>query len=98
MSGEEVACAAVSTHLWTDCRNTETRCYPPPQQLRSDFGGFHNGVCHVMKITMAQSNRDIGLITQQTLCFSLDVLVRANKRPIMTSVSTDRDPKRQFEN
>ena len=71
MSGEEVACATVSTHLWTDCHNTETRCYPPPQQLRSDFGGFHNGVCHVMKITTAESDPDLGLLANISVVASM---------------------------
>ena len=35
---------------------------PPIWQLHSDFGNFNNGVCDVMKITIAESNPDIELL------------------------------------
>ena len=49
-----------------------------------DFGDFSGRVCHVMKITSAESNSNMGRLTRQIFCFSPDVLVRANKIPLMT--------------
>ena len=43
---------------------------------------------HVMKITIVESNPDIGLLTQQTLCFSPSVLARASRLPMMTILVT----------
>ena len=34
----------------------------------------NNGVCRVVKIVMAESNLDMELLTQQTFCFSPNVL------------------------
>ena len=62
MLGEKVACAAISPHLFI-LSYMEVQCYPPLWQLQSDFGDFSNGVFHVMKITKAESNPGIGLIT-----------------------------------
>ena len=37
-------------------------CYPPLQQLHSDFGDFSGGVCCVvMEVTMVESHPDTGL-------------------------------------
>ena len=49
------------------------QCSPPIRQLHSDFGDFNNGVYYIMKITIAKRNPDMGLLTQQTICFSLSV-------------------------
>ena len=38
----------------------------------------------VMKVTISESNPDIGLLTQQTFRFSLNILATADKIPIMT--------------
>ena len=35
-------------------------------------------VCHVINITIAESNLEMGIVTQQTVCFSLDILAAAN--------------------
>ena len=44
-----------------------------------DFGDFNDGVDHVMKIAKptAESNPDVGLLTQQTVCVSPGVLARS---------------------
>ena len=65
------------------CMHTviQLQCYPSLRLLHSDFGDFKNGVCHVMKITIAKSNPNKGLLTQPTCCFHPDVLARANKMP-----------------
>ena len=43
-----------------------------------------------MKITTAESNPDMGFLTQQTFWFSPDVPARAHMLPIMTmSVASD---------
>ena len=55
------------------------------RQIDSDFGHFNDRVCHVMKITTAESDPDIRLLTQHTLCCSPDVLASpVNKMSIMT--------------
>ena len=46
--------------------------------------GILNGVCHVMKIITAESDPAIVLFTQQTFCFTLLVLARVSKMPVMT--------------
>ena len=47
-----------------------------------------NFSCHV--ISTAESIPDMGLLTQQTLCFSPDILARTNNMPILTmSVASD---------
>ena len=44
-----------------------------------------------MKITIAESNHNIGLVTQQTLCHSLDVLARDTNMPTVTmSIASNR--------
>ena len=58
---------------------------PPRRQLHSDFGDFNNGVCHVLKITVVESNPDMGLLTKQTVCFSPDLLATANTTSTMTT-------------
>lgn len=43
-----------------------------------------------MKVTIADSNRGMRLLTQQTLCFSPDVVTRANKMLTLTmSLASD---------
>ena len=34
-------------------------------QLLSNFEDFNNAVCHVVKITTAESSPDVGFLTQQ---------------------------------
>ena len=46
-------------HLYT-LSYTQLRCYLPVRQLHSDFGDFSDGVCHITKITIAESNPDVG--------------------------------------
>ena len=57
MLGERVACATVSPHLCI--LSHRFRCYRSVWQLLSDLGYFGDGVCHVMKIIMVESNPDI---------------------------------------
>ena len=55
MMGETVECAAISPHLYIQsCM--QAQCYQPLHQLHSDFGNFNNGVCRVMKLTIAKVN------------------------------------------
>ena len=63
--------------------NTST-VLPATPALHSDFRDLNNEVCHVMKMTVAESNPDMGLLTQQTFRFSLNILATADKIPIMT--------------
>ena len=59
------------------------------RQLHSDFGDYSNGVCRVSRITRAESNPDMGLLTQH-FALSPDVVAGANKMPIMRmSVASD---------
>ena len=51
--------------------------------------GLNHGVCHVMKITIAESIPDKGLVT---FCFSPDILSGTFTMPIMAmSVASDWD-------
>ena len=59
--GEKVACATVSPHL-SLLSYIPVQCYPPLWQLHCDFRDFNNGVCHVLKITTADSSPDMGLL------------------------------------
>ena len=52
---------------------------PPLWQIHLYVGDLDNGVGHVMKIAIAQSNLDTGFLTQQTCCFSSHVPARADK-------------------
>ena len=54
----------------------QVQCYPPFSQVHSDFGDFNNGLCHVMKITIAESNLAFGLRTQYLSYFVLDIRPR----------------------
>ena len=45
-----------------------------------------------MKMTVVGSNPDTGLLTQQTFCFSSDVLAEVREVPVMTlSIARHRD-------
>ena len=44
------------------------------QQLYSDFRGFNNGVCNVIRITITESNPAMELLAQQTFCFRPNIL------------------------
>ena len=66
--------------------------YPPLRQLHSHFRDLKNGVDHFRKITIAESNPDMGLFTQRTFLFIHIVLVRDNKLPVMTlEIASSRD-------
>ena len=62
-----------------------------PQHLHSAFRAFNNRVCIVMKATVGESNPDSELLTQQTFCFSLDVLARRRKNPQIIAMSMASD-------
>ena len=83
MLGETVACATVSQHLYI-LSYIQVRCYPPLRQLHSVFGDLNNGVCHVMKITFAESHPVMGLLAQQTFCVGPEGLARAYRMPRVT--------------
>lgn len=40
----------------------QVQCYLPFWPLRYDFGKFSDGVCHVVKITVAESTPDTGTL------------------------------------
>ena len=58
MLAEKVMCSVISPHLYI-LLDIQVQCYTPLHQVRSIFGDFHNGVCLVMKITVAESNPDV---------------------------------------
>ena len=60
----------------------QVQCYLPLLQLGSELNDFNNGVCHVMKTAIAETNPDAGLVN--ILCFSLSVLAEDNKMLTMT--------------
>lgn len=62
MLGEKIACAAISPHLHI-LLYVQVQCHPPLWQLHSVMGDFSNEVCYVKKITVAESNPDMGLVT-----------------------------------
>ena len=51
------------------CHTIHVQCYLPLWRLHPDFGHFNNGLCHVMKITTAESNLDMGLVVHETFRF-----------------------------
>ena len=61
-----------------------TLTYIQVQKLHSRCWNFNNGIYHVVKTNTAESNPDMGLLIEQTLCLSLTVLARANKTPVTT--------------
>ena len=56
--GEKVACAAVSPNSYM-LSYTHVQCFSPLRQVHFDFGNFNSGVCHVLKMTTAESAPDI---------------------------------------
>ena len=61
MLGETVECATVSPYPHT-LPYMPVQCYLPlRQQLHFDFGYFNDGVGHVMKITIAESNPNVAV-------------------------------------
>ena len=93
---ERIACAAVSPHLYI-LSYLQAQCYPPLRQLHPYVGDFNAGVCHVIKIILADCNPNMGLLTQWRFCLSPDVLTSANNMPIMTtSVASGQGPPGTF--
>lgn len=77
MLDEKVASAAVCS--LKEPSHGQVQCYSPLRQQYSDFGVFSNGVAYVIKITVAESNPHVGLLTQEAFCFlAPSVLVRDN--------------------
>ena len=83
--GEKVACASVSPHLYI-LLYTQVQCWRH-SAAALPLRDFSNGLCHVMKITIAESNPYIEFLTGQTFCFSLRVLARNIEMPIMTMLT-----------
>ena len=82
--GETAAWSGVSTHLYilSDILYMCSVTFPL-WRLLSDVGDFVNGVCQVMKIIVAESSLDTGLLLQQMCCFCRDVWIepiRCQKR------------------
>ena len=72
----EYSITTVSLH-WYMLSSIQVQCCRPLWQLRG------NRVCRVTKITLAESNPDLGILAQLTFCFGLHVLARVNKMPLM---------------
>ena len=74
------------------------QCYSPYQHLlHSDFEDFKNGVCHVIKIAVAEINPGMGLVIPQTVCWIPDVLARDSKVPTPAmSKASDRGQNETF--
>ena len=84
MFDEKEAYATVPPH-WHSLSYIQVQCYPPVWLLHSDLRDSNNGDCHVMKMTYnADSNSNMGLLTQQTSCCTHGVLYTENKMLIMT--------------
>ena len=79
-----IHCLYILSHI-------QVKYYPPLWLLHYDFWDFKNRVCRAMKIAIAESNPDTGLLSQQTVRFSPVVLTRVNRMTVMsTSVVCDR--------
>ena len=74
MLDEKAARAAIYPHLYT-LSYIQMQGHLSVGQLYSDFRDFNNGVCQVMKITIAESNPGMGLLNTKTFCFSPDPAV-----------------------
>ena len=73
----KVRTKAIQTTI-TSHRHTHTHTHTRTHtHTLTHFRDFNTGVCHVTKITTAESNP--GMLTQQTLRFSTNVLDRADK-------------------
>ena len=89
MLSEKVACETVSPQpVHTHCRTCiQVQGYATPAtplRLRADSS---NGVSHVMKITVDESNRKTDLVKQQAFCLSPGVLARGNKMSVKTMLT-----------
>ena len=62
--GRTVTHTSVSPLLYI-LTHIQVQCYLPLWWLHFDFLDFNNRVCHVMKITIAENNPDVGLFTQE---------------------------------
>ena len=71
-------------HCWATVSPCIKQCYLPLPQLHSSFRDFYIGVCHVMKITITESNTDKVSWTGQMFRFWPHIPARASKLPIMT--------------
>ena len=49
-------------------------CSSPLERLYSDFRGFNNGVCNVIRITITESNPAMELLAHKTFCFRPNIL------------------------
>lgn len=67
MLDEKVASAALC--MRKEPSHVQVQCYSPLRQQYSDFGEFSNGVYYVIKITVAESNAYMGLLTQEAFRF-----------------------------
>ena len=92
MLGEKGACAAVSSHsLFVHTVAHTGEVLPATLAAALRLREFQYRVCHVMKIAIAESNPDTGLLSQQTVRLSPVVLTRVNRMTVMsTSVVSDR--------
>ena len=60
--GEKAAFAVVSLHLYI-LSYIPVQCYPPPRHMHSDFGVFSNGIRYATRITTAERNPEVKLLT-----------------------------------
>ena len=60
--------------------------HPSLRQRLSGFGDIGNGVSRGLKISAAESNPDMGLLTQQRFYFSPDIM--QHNTALLPSVST----------
>ena len=63
---ENIASAAVSQHLYV-LSYIQVQCYLRFWQLHSDFRNSRNGLCYVLKITIAKSDPDMELLGNMLL-------------------------------
>ena len=59
MLAERAACSSVSPHFYV-LSYIQMQGYQSLRQLHFDSRDHNSGVCHVMKITIAESNPDVG--------------------------------------
>lgn len=64
--GWEMVRVTIFPHLYR-LSYIQMQCYLPLWQLQSNFGHFSDGVCQVLKVTVAKTNLPMGLLTQKII-------------------------------
>ena len=85
MLSKNVACVAISPHLYIMLYLYTNAVVPAIWAAALNLGDFSYGVWRMMKVSIAEGSPSTGLSAQQTFYFSPDILVRHSEMPAMTA-------------